>query len=229
MMGSVLGAVSKAADAVQNAGAAVAGQVMAGALNGLATGLESAVGQVEKPFDTVAKDVITKNHAEMVKVYVDYINGYKFTNPTLLVRGAGPPWTEDSYKAVASDAITKWLCEAAKAEIKAKLKPVAENAIKEHAVTQIWNTTIENWNQLIDKMQSYTDLKSKGIEKITFDLDDYVVDEIYNEITKVMAAYEGETRTNPVGKSPNKPTMFAKIFSGQTLMASDYQLWATEA
>jgi len=225
MLGAGLSALSSAADQVQNAAAGALGQGMSAGLEVLADALDKAVSGVEKPFETVGQDVIAEKKAEIINAYVACINGFTFTEPVKIIRGDAP-WNAEQYAKVPGDAISNCLTSLAKADIIAKVTPVAEEAIKKHAVTSTWDGAIDKYNAAYDGISKYTDLEKQGIKKITFDLPKYIVEEIVNEIGKIMATEEKAVRADPKDKDKEKPHTFAKVFSSKPLDEQDFKEWS---
>lgn len=222
--GGVMGMLTKAAEVATDAAVGVAGAGIAIGLKGLADALDKATTEIETPFKTVAKDVIEKNKTAMINVYVNYINGFTFTQPVQIIRGEAP-WNAENYKKVPGDAISKCLSELAKKDVVPLLLPVAQQGIDEHPVTKGWGNFIDLFNQACDALGKYISLEEKGIKKVELKLPEYVCSEICNEIAKLMAAEEIATRADPKNKDAEKPFSFAKVFSTVPLTDSDYNEW----
>lgn len=227
MMGGMLGAMEKMADQVQDAAAGAAGAAAAAGLNVAADALDAAVSKVEEPFQKVGCNVVTKKKADIINCFVEFINGYRFTEPIKMVRGEAP-WSAEQYKKVPSDAISKWLAEKAKAELVKKLYPVTEAEVKADPVTNTWDSAVDKFNSFHDAVtKAGVDLEGQGVKKMSFDLPTYITTEIVNELMRLMAEAETATRADPAGKDTTKPISFAKIFSPVGLTEPDYTEWET--
>jgi len=222
MLGSVMNAATSAAGAV--AGGAVAAAVDA---------LDQAVTAFETPFRTIARDIIGKKKEEMINIYISFILGYEFVDPLKMIRGDNPADPVESYPRAKKDGISSWLARAAGKQIAKKIHPVAEEEIKNHTVTKCWNTLNEAYNMTHQAFsKTFTDLDSRGIKKLTLDLDEYITEQIVIEIQKIMGREEARIRGDPAGQDnvkrgnyQPKPRSFALMFSSRELWDQDYTDW----
>lgn len=226
MLGGMLNKVADVAGQVTSAAAAVGMEAMAQGLDGLGADLE-------RPFQTVAQDVVTKKKDELYNIFVAYINGFVFTDPVKICRGDAP-WNAENYNKVAGDTISRTLCSLAQKDLCDKIKPVVQVAIQDHAVTSTWNGAMGKFNQVYDAIVSSgvvkaEDLTNAGVKKVDCDLVQYITTEIFKALAEIMAKEEAATRKDPAGKDitePKKPQSFAKIFSTEPLYETDFTFWA---
>merc|ERR1719482_712745 len=123
------------ANAAAGAAAGVAKAGGAAAAKTAAAGLDKLVEGLEKPFNTVAQDVVKKKEKELYNICVAYINSYRFEEPLNLTRGT---IDGSGFKLVPGDAISKSLATISANALCDKLQPEVTAAIKEHLVTTGW-------------------------------------------------------------------------------------------
>jgi len=220
---------------VMNAATAAAGSVAGGALGLTVDALDQAVTAFEKPFRNISGDIIMKKKDEMIRTYIDFIRGWEFVDPVKMIRGEDPKTNQrESYLKVPKDNISSWLARAAGKKIAKAIHPVAEEEIKNHTITNCWNTLNEAYNAAHTAFsKSVADLDSRGIKKISLDLDEYITEQIVIEIQKMMGEEEAHIRGDPAGQDVDrgdfykgKPISFARIFSSRyVLYDSDYEDW----
>lgn len=220
----MLGKMSAVADKVQGAAEAAASTVAGKGLGVLADALDKAVAAVEKPFDTIGKDVCTANKDEMVKIFVDFINKYGFPEATKVVRGAAP-YTLKEYQETPGDSISKSLINLAEKDILAVLSPCTNKAILAHDVTSTWTSAIQAYNACFDALAALVDMEKAGIKKIEVSLEDQTTKAIYTKIGEIMMETEKTTRQDSKDQKVPKPGVFAQIFSGETLNVKHYEAW----
>lgn len=220
MIGSMVGFMAQAADAVVGMVGATAGAIVEKSLNGMASGIDSAVDAIEDPFTKVGKDILAAKEEELLKVYAEYINKYKFDNPTQLVRGE-EPYGPEQYQACPGDSISKALSDASVEALAAELLPIVQPAINEHSVTKAWNSCLHKTKAAHDKISEYKDLETFGIEKPDLDINIYIVTETIVGLGELMAKAEAENRASPAGKS-RIPATFEVVFSGTPLHKGHY-------
>jgi len=219
-----MGGLTAMASAVGDKAEALTGKIAGTALNALADTLDTALKNVEAPFDTVGKDICTSKKAEMTKVFVDYINKYTFVNAIKVVRGEAP-WNAEQYKGVPGDSISRAMLAASQKEIAAALTAATKEELMKHAVTSTWKSLQEAYNNCFDAMAPMVDMEKLAIGRIEMDLEVEVVNSIYTKLGELMMAEEAATRQNSVGKAVPLPKSFAKIFSTYQLLAPDYMAW----
>lgn len=236
MMGAMMGAATAAAGAA--AGVAKAGA--AGAATAAAAGLDKLVDGLEKPFNTVAQDVVSKKEQELYNICVAYINGYKFLTPTALARGGAIDGSDfkKSYENYNGDAISKSLADNAGAALCDKLFPEVTAAIKGHLVTTGWDKAQKAYTtayNAICSVMKAEDLAKVGIVPVQCEVNRYVTVQIWASLAKLMAAEELSIRkmSEPDKRKkditvPKKPVSFALVFSDQPIMASHYNFWKEE-
>merc|ERR1712139_511859 len=88
-------------------------------------------------------------------------------DPIKIVRGDAP-WSAEQYKSVPGDAISKWLCEAAKADVTKKITQDVNEAIDKHPVTNNWDAATKNFNQCLDKIGP-ENCEKMSMQKVEFD------------------------------------------------------------
>lgn len=228
--GMFAGLKAKAAAAADAADGAKDAMIKAG-LGKVADGLDTAIEKVEKPFAQIGSDIVTAKGPEILEVLKDAI-GTSLTPEVLtaqaadvrdLVRGKSP-WQKAELDALNKEnpgAITQFLMKSSRDGMKEKLKPICEETIKKHTITSTWNTFIENFNSLSEKIDALG-IDALKMTPIELDIDDYIVGEVIEQIGKIMEKEESSIRASPAGKS-TRPSLFEDLFGGVVLTEVHYK------
>lgn len=209
MLGKVAGAVDKAADAAGSA----AGSAMEAALNALAGAIQSGIDTVDKDFENVGKEVAGAKVNEITAVYKSCINDITVLNPEVLVRGASPHGPDEA-KACAKDAVSQYLTSVAKADLIKAMYPACKEAVEGSTAAKTWKKIVESYNQANEKIGSMGEMGAKfKQDPITFDVDQYIVEQIVLGYKDFMAAKEAPNRANPKTVTvPKNPTTFVRCW-----------------
>lgn len=224
LLGKMFGMASMAAgmaDKATELTGQAAGAAVGGALEGLAKALDAAIAAIEKPFTEVGKDIVSNKYNEILQVYADFINNYKFADSRALCRGA-EPYGPDEYAACAGDAISASLCAASVQDLAKLLLPIVQSEIDKHAVTKAWDLVIETTNKAYDFIRQYAVLEQFGLEKTDLDINIHIVTNTILGLGDLMGKEEAEIRKNPANLS-RAPETFAAVFSGIQLNENHYK------
>jgi hypothetical protein len=216
MLDSAKDAASKVADKAGDLANAGAEKV----LGVLADALEQAIDKVEQPFTDVGRDLVKEQSEAILKVFNDYITSMTIADDDVIaiVRGAAP-YGKAEYDAVPKDAVSKYLCTKSRDELASKLKPICSEAIKKHTITKTWDTVIDKFNALSEKLKSMSD--DVNLVPIQLDIEDYIVSQTIDQIGVLMGKEEEILRASPEGKS-RRPQVFEDVYGAKTLDSTVY-------
>jgi len=212
MLGKVFGMAGQAVDKAAEMSGAAAGAAVSSSLNLMSQGLDKAIDAIQKPFTDVGKDLVNTKYNDILKVYADFINNYKFADSLALCRGA-EPFGPDEYNACAGDAISSSLTAASVQDLAKLMLPIVQTEIDKHAITKAWDLVIDSTNAAYDFIRQYAVLENFGLEKTDLDINIYIVTETILGLGELMGKEEAAIRVNPQGKS-RRPETFAVVFSG---------------
>lgn len=229
--GGFMGKIGKLAEqAVDAVASAVEGGIGA-AMTFAADQIDKAVDAIEEPLTTIGQDLITAKGPEIQKVYEAYIGNFTdgklqignvFDDPVGLVRGASPYGPEE-YEKASPTGLTNKLMSKLDSSLQETLLEAVREEIDNHAVIKNWQALIDKHNGAADKVESWcSDVK---IKKIELKLDEYICEQVIQEIGTLMAVREKEVRKDSKNKS-NYPVVFEVVFSGQTIFQDTYERFA---
>lgn len=211
MLGGMAKMAGKALDKAAEAGGDAAGKLINQALFTAAKGMDTAVDAIQKPFTEVGRDIVKAKQPEIVEIFVQYINKWKFPEAYKLCRGQK------------GDAISLHMTVAMVKPLANALLPIVQTEINKHAVTKAWDLAIEETNKMINLMKDKVpDLMDKyGPKPIELDINIHIVTKVIEQIAFLMGKKEIEVRQNPAGKS-TKPFLFEAVFTPDTTLTVEH-------
>jgi len=221
------GMISGMVGGVMDSAGSAATAAMATVLSGVADALQAVVTQVGEPFKKAGQDVLKENSEEIQKAVSLFVVQMAISNDTVIemVRGKAP-YGLGQLGAVPEGAVTQYLCTKCRAGLVEKLLPLCEESIKKHTVTSTWDSSIEQFNKLSEQVDKLN-LELKLVP-IQLDINDYIVNQIIEQLGTLMGKEETMHRSNPAGKSRH-PVVFEDVFSGVVLDEATYaKLMPTE-
>lgn len=228
MLASAAGMVDSVADKVAEYGAAGISKIIRTA----ADTLEGSIQKLEEPFQQVGKEVISESYSDVLKVFCDFINNYKFANALVLIRGQDP-YEASQYAAANKKGISEALIKSSAKEIIDKIFPKVEPAIKKHSTTKYWDSMLDANKSVCEKLRSIADKHSllnnlnSLVDKLetTTDLPCHITEEIVTGIMDLMSSKEEVLRNDSSGSATHskKDHTFMVVFSGTKMMESHYK------
>mmetsp|Transcript_41412 Transcript_41412/g.72727 ORF Transcript_41412/g.72727 Transcript_41412/m.72727 type:complete len:330 (-) Transcript_41412:86-1075(-) len=225
MVSAAAGAAKTGADAVAGAAAGVTAK----GIDLMAESLQQLVTAIESPFESVGSDIV-----QAKKDKIDQVFRYQAGNvalkqqgdAVLVVRGEAP-YDQIKYDAVKPNAVTEKLVDKCAKNLSAQMLTDCAEEIKNHAVTKVWQGSIDKYNDLSSQVAAIDFLSTTcGIKlvKIEFNLPEHIVNSIIDQLAGLMADQEKELRKESVGKSKNYPEAFPIVFSGVPLTLKTYKM-----
>eukprot|EP00929_Paragymnodinium_shiwhaense_P033968 TRINITY_DN18545_c0_g1_i1.p1 TRINITY_DN18545_c0_g1~~TRINITY_DN18545_c0_g1_i1.p1 ORF type:complete len:346 (-),score=140.27 TRINITY_DN18545_c0_g1_i1:186-1223(-) len=220
-LGSAASAVAGAAAAAGGMAAAGAGAAIEVGFTLVADGLDTAIGPVEKDFNEVAQQLVENKKADILKVYNETIHGAVFSSALTLVRGQAPHGPKE-YEAAPTNAVTNGFSQASADKLATALSGAAVgDFVKESKAVKAWKSAIEKYNAANEKLgEINATLKGKPIE---LDIEVYIVKQVIEKLTTMMAAQEALIRKAPAGKSKQRAQTFELCYSGEEINIKHYQ------
>jgi len=235
MLGGMMASAQNLANQATAAVGGAAGDVMEDAINKMADSLEKVVNTIEEPFVTIGKDVVEAKKDKFKSIWDLHI-----TNCPLAGAGDAIPLCrgkaddrgfhgKKEYDAVPPDALSDYLCRKSAKNLITQMSPVCEEAIKDHAITKAWDTSIGTYNDMVSKVDGIDFLKKNGftLKKIELDLKEYITAQCVEQLAKLMGEEEAKFRKAPAtsgrGKDASPPwgewktKAFDTCFSGDMI------------
>lgn len=213
-LGAGLNAAAGAAAGALEAGKDLAQQGVSKAITGAADGIDTGLAKMDAEFEKVGNDVTNEKGDVMIETYKKIINEKTVDNPVTYIWGKEPHGL-DERKAVAKDAVSRYITDNTKAELIDKMLDATKDAVKETGAVKAWKKAIDSFNDANTQLGNMGDIGAKlKQEPITLDIERYIVEQIVTGYHDLMAKQEEALRSNPSSVSGcPKPTTFERCWS----------------